>query len=232
MAHMTIDTWRGSLGNWGVTSNWSDGIPSYSSEVEINQGDPVVTGGIGDIYSLDIGINCVGLRITDAFPNVVSHQLHSYGDLAIRYSSLAVDGAMVSDGVTTLKGSNLFVGGPVSGEGEFDINTGSNVNFARAVSNGQAVDFASGVDHLTLGDPTGFSASISQFSIAGDSVTAEGFARASTLIAYHQSSSDFAVLTLTDGAHSAHLDFIGALYSRSDFAFSMAADGSLVIKRA
>jgi hypothetical protein len=69
-ADMTTDTWKGGEGNWTVASEWSEGIPTSTSDVVIPVGSAAVYIGsdVGSIKSLSIaqasGDNSAALRIT------------------------------------------------------------------------------------------------------------------------------------------------------------------------
>jgi hypothetical protein len=119
---------------------------------------------------------------------------------------------------------------PVNGTGDFSISDHSRLYFGSSVSSGETVGFNS-AGKLILGQPSSFDGTIDDFFTKGDSVVAEGFAEAATLLTYTQTGADSCSWTLTDGSHMAVLNFAGEPYAQSDFKITSSQGGAgLAIK--
>jgi hypothetical protein len=147
-------------------------------------------------------------------------------------ATLTCGGLFTNDGSVDLDEDTETIAGAVGGIGDFTLST-STLEFVHGVSNGETVTFASPAgyaDHLILDSPSSFEGTIEDFTTAGDSVTAKGFAEAQTMLTYTQTGADSCSWTLTQGAQTAVLNFAGATYAQSDFSISPSANGAVLIK--
>ena len=153
--------------------------------------------------------------------------INVYGDLAAYdQASLRSAGAFMNDGSVNFSDDTDKITGPVSGTGNFSLSAGSTLELDAGVSSGETVTFGGGVNGLILGSPSSFYGTIDDFFTKGDAVIAKGFAEATTLLSYTQTSADSCSLALTDGANTAVLNFAGEPYAQSDFAIKSANGGA------
>jgi hypothetical protein len=145
------------------------------------------------------------------------------------HATLSCGGPFTNDGSVNLSDDTDTIGGAVGGTGDFSLST-STLEFVNGVASGETVTFGGGVNHLYLDSPSSSTGTIDDFSTAGDSVVAKGFAEAATTLTYTQTGTHSCSWTLTDSTHSAVLDFAGAPYAQSDFAISPSANGNTLIK--
>ena len=144
-------------------------------------------------------------------------------------AKVKTSGALTNDGSVNLSHTSETIGGAVSGTGNLSLSN-STLEFANGVSSGETVTFGSGVNHLHLDSPSSFLGTIEDFLTPGDSVSAKTFAEAATLLTYTQTGAEFCSWTLSDGVHTAVLNFAGAAYAQTDFSISASANGNTVIK--
>ena len=134
-------------------------------------------------------------------------------------------GAFTNDGSVDLSDDVAKIAAPISGAGDFDLSNRSTLEFGAGVSSGETVAF-SGVDQLSLDQASSFNATIDDFSTKGDTVLARNFAEAATTFLYTQTGADSCSWTLTDGSHTAVLNFAGGPYTQSDFSFAPTNTGA------
>jgi hypothetical protein len=93
---MATDTWLDGTANWDTPSDWSAGLPTASSDVVINQGNPEVTGSFGTVNSIT---NSATLDFIDAGASSV-----------INYVRNDAGGVLALDPNTGDGGSSLTIG--------------------------------------------------------------------------------------------------------------------------
>ncbi len=152
--------------------------------------------------------------------------INLYGDGEAAHATLRCGGPFTNDGSVNLVRDTDAIGGAVGGTGDFSLSNSSTLEFVHGVSSGETVTFGKGVNHLGLDSPSSFYGTIDDFATPGDSVKAKGFAEAATLLTYTQTGADSCSWTLSDGAHTAVLNFAGAPYAKSDFSISPSANGN------
>ena len=103
-----IDNWLGGTGNWSVSSNWDNGVPTASSDVVINSGGT-------DLVTLDVSVTVDSLQIGGPADGFFS-ELTDGGST----ETLTITNALTvgQNGILSLTGSgSSFSAGSVSNQG-------------------------------------------------------------------------------------------------------------------
>jgi hypothetical protein len=181
-----------------------------------------IDGKLTNTGTIDIGNRTLSATSTVEAGSLVNDgAINLHGNQQANVSAtLHTTGAFTNDGSVNLSDDVLTnhdkIAGPVSGTGNFSLSKHSTLNFGGSVSSGETVNFH-GADKLILGQPSSFDGTIDDFFTANDTVVLKGFAESATSLLYTQTGADSCSLTLSDGAHSAVLNFAGAPYAQSDF---------------
>ncbi len=109
---MATNTWNGSLADWYTAADWSNGIPTRTSDVVINSGQPKLSSGDAGVTVASISIGGGSLALFDGA------SVRTSGDLSMEpYGIVSVDNAGSG-------GSSLTVGGNLNGGILFVGNSG------------------------------------------------------------------------------------------------------------
>jgi hypothetical protein len=108
-AIMATGTWLDGNDNWNTASDWSDGVPTTTSAVVVNQGQPEVTAPI-DVASITISTQA-GVEFTGAGDSTVSGSVT--GPIFLDYlggggSSLKIGGLLDEDGGDAFIGNEFL----------------------------------------------------------------------------------------------------------------------------
>jgi hypothetical protein len=140
------------------------------------------------------------------------------------HSTISVD--FINDGVVIVKTGTIEFGTIVSGSGSFTIEPGTFLQFDGSVAHGSSVVFATKTGgELVLLDSQGFGAAIKGFGgFNTDKIDLRdiNFNSGAFSMSYRQTSKTEGALTLTDGTHTATIDFFGKYTIGS---FHASADG-------
>jgi autotransporter family porin len=217
-----------------ASNNALSGLATVDGDLSLLGGAKVSTTGpmaINDYNSVDVddsygaggsSLTVGGLLTNGGYLNVGNYEL-SASDLvtlnsltnnyevelvgsAAANAEVAITGALINNSGFSVTADSETIAGAVSGTGTFSLTSYDNVagalTFNNSVGSGESVSFGyAGDDTLTLNDAKAFAAAISDFSATGDTVNVGSFGTGTT-----QSFSG-GVLTLTDGANVAHLNF-------------------------
>jgi len=157
---------------------------------------------------------------------VNSGSIDLYGD-GTAHAALTISGAVANSGAIDLHRDVEAFSGAVTGNGgAFALDSGSTLEFGSSVGAGESVQFI-GADILALDDARGFAATIKDFRV-GDEIDAKTFGAGTTLGYSENSAKTGGVLTLTQGAEVAHLDFAG-VYAKADFSLAPDAGSGRLI---
>jgi hypothetical protein len=162
---MATDTWLDGTDNWDTPSDWSDGLPTASSDVVIDQGDPQVTASFGTVNSIALGTSPGAGQLTfiDAGASSVAGNV-TLGNTNARRGQT---GYLWLDHFTGHGGSSLKIGGTLDiSDGLVAIGNGntlsaaSTVTAARVRGSGSGAIFLSGSSTaeatLDIGSRAGF----------------------------------------------------------------------------
>ncbi len=139
---------------------------------------------------------------------------------------LTIAGAVLNRGMIETKGGNLTVDGAVAGGGSAVINGGV-LTFVNAFS--QNVYFSGSIGELALGGSQGYHGKITGFSkTGGTSMDLRDIGFVSAFEASFSGTKNGGVLTVTDGAHTAHISLAGN-YTGSTWACSSDGGGGVVV---
>ena len=139
---------------------------------------------------------------------------------AVGKAGLVITGAVSNSGALEALGSNLTVDGAVSGAGTVLIIKGATADFAGAFSEG--VTFRIG-GVLALGQSKSYAGTITGFSTSGaTALDLQDISYGTATKATYSGTSTSGTLTITDGTHTAKINFSGN-YTAS--AWTIAGDG-------
>jgi hypothetical protein len=184
-------------------------------------------GGVFDIVADTVGID-VGAQPTSSFVNSAGALLEKTGGIGVS----AIPVQFTNNGLVNVATGTIEFGTAVAGSGKFIIAPSAALQFDAAVAKGSTVAFSSktGGD-LRLVDSQRFAPTIEGF---GGSNTDKIFLNdilfnsGAFSMKYLQTSKTGGVLTVTDGTHTATLDFFGQ-YTLADFHGSTGFSGGTLI---
>ncbi len=152
---MATDTWNGSTADWYTSADWSAGIPTRTSAVVINSGEPQLLSGDPGFTVASIRIGGGSLWIADP-----SQTQHVRGSVSIASgASVSVDASGSNAG-----GSTLAIGGNMNNSGGVTIGEivppmgGYSLTSASTVTVGGSLSNASGASITLAGSPSPASA--------------------------------------------------------------------------
>ncbi len=185
---MAIDTWLDGAANWdtpGDWNAWSAGVPTASSDVVINEGDPEVTASFGTVNSIT---NYSALTFIDAGASSVTGGVYNYGS----YNNGALDlDASSGDG-----GSSLTIGGALTNGGGGFIQIGPSDGTLSAASTIEAASLANFTSYGAIGWIDLYGSSTAEATL--DVASAAGFGAAGVLSGHINLSGD-ALLEFASG---------------------------------
>ncbi len=145
-------------------------------------------------------------------------------------SSITTSGVLnfTNDGTVNVQSGALDVGAPVTGAGSFTIANGADLEFAGAVSGTETITFQGSTGDLTLDNPSSFAAFIAGFTgnaSDSDQIDLKGINYSDLSESFNASTDTLAV---SDGTHSATLQFSGS-YLAANFLFESDGNGGTIV---
>lgn len=180
------------------------------------------------ILAADTGIS-VGFNVDSSFVNSAGAVFVKQGG---GLTTSAIDAVFVNNGAVVVDIGSIEFQTLVSGKGSFTIEPGTGVQFDSSVAAGSTINFAShtGGD-LRLLDSQAFGAAIKGFGGAGTDEIELGDISGVVDLSYKDTSTATlkqGIVTVTNGAQTAHLTFLGT-YKRANFLASPDPQGGTLI---
>ncbi len=180
-ATTTADTWTAGTGTWGTGASWSNGVPTFYSDVTIGS-----TSTAKVTLTTDATVNSLALNASDTLTSQTGTDFSIGSTLSVGSgATLSVGGEMFIDSTATNNGSIVDAGtvvdirGGSSGTGTYTIDNGATLEFGASDAN--TVNFAGTTALLKLDQPASVTGTLANL-VAGDTIDLVGTSVSGTVV--------------------------------------------------